>query len=138
MAVVKGWVIFAVSWVLLVGFAISLWLMCKRRRAQAPVLPIHNASAISERSGVDPVHSPVVAEAQLKDVSVATLYAERPSNAHWALKLTVACLMCFSAPKDGAYDFCGAGCKDIAMKYTPVLLAIPAGHVTFTIGAYSK
>ncbi|KAF8176126.1 hypothetical protein K438DRAFT_1518572, partial [Mycena galopus ATCC 62051] len=52
------------------------------------------------------------------------------SLAHKILGETI-CLMCKQAPKQPQSHFCGAACADDAEKNGPMLLEIPAGHVTF-------
>lgn len=51
---------------------------------------------------------------------------DRPSNS--------TCLMCRSCPKNGRFDFCGINCRDEAKRLSPILLEIPHGHTTFTMG----
>ncbi|KAF7336996.1 PARP catalytic domain-containing protein [Mycena venus] len=50
--------------------------------------------------------------------------------AHKTLGETI-CLMCKQAPKQPQSHFCGAACADDAEKNGPMILEIPAGHVTF-------
>jgi hypothetical protein len=42
--------------------------------------------------------------------------------------------MCRLRPKNGIHDFCGGGCRDIAMTFAPLLVDVPKDHVTFRLG----
>ena len=48
------------------------------------------------------------------------------------------CLMCHCQPKDRQFDFCGTKCRDEARYLAPVLLEVPQGHMTFTMGKHLK
>jgi len=81
-----------------------------------------------------PMCAPGRAEEQMNVTTTTgrtTVFPKTPSRL--SLDMTVVCLMCHSAPKDGEYDFCSIECKILAMACTPLLIPIPPGHVTFTI-----
>ncbi|KAF9260059.1 ADP-ribosylation [Marasmius fiardii PR-910] len=56
--------------------------------------------------------------------------ADYCSRSHKILAETV-CLMCLQQPKLAHSNFCGKKCEDDAEKRGPMILEVPAGHVTF-------
>lgn len=44
------------------------------------------------------------------------------------------CLMCRQVPKQTKSHFCSKACTDQAEKAGPMILEVPAGHVTFKSG----
>ncbi|KAF5367744.1 hypothetical protein D9758_009884 [Tetrapyrgos nigripes] len=52
------------------------------------------------------------------------------SLSHKALAESI-CLMCLQAPKLAQSQFCSRNCEDEAEKKGPIILEVPAGHVTF-------
>ncbi|KAH9481196.1 Protein mono-ADP-ribosyltransferase PARP4 [Psilocybe cubensis] len=68
--------------------------------------------------------------AKLQDAKIL-LIQEDTITAHLRIKRENLCLMCLQAPKMANSHFCSQPCIDDAESKGPMILEVPAGHVTF-------
>jgi hypothetical protein len=52
-------------------------------------------------------------------------------------KQAAACPMCHWRPKKGLFDFCSNDCENNAALTAPLLIEVPQGHDTYTMGRSS-